>query len=187
MESSCWGRRRPGAAVILVSAALLLLSAVPISLPVPRSPFPMLLAAQTVPPKKLAASLLRLFGPGATVDTMTIEGASVLRVARRDSLLGFAQVRNVRGKEQPITYLVALDNGLTLRDVDVLIYREAYGGEIAYEPWRKQFRGRTPQDTLEVGRTVRGISGATISVNAVTLGIRQALADFARWRAAGLL
>ena len=187
MESSCWGRRRPGAAVILVSAALLLLSSAPISLPVPRSPFPMRLAAQTVPPKKLAASLLRLFGPGATVDTMTIEGASVLRVARRDSLLGFAQVRNVRGKEQPITYLVALDNGLTLRDVDVLIYREAYGGEIAYEPWRKQFRGRTPQDTLEVGRTVRGISGATISVNAVTLGIRQALADFARWRAAGLL
>jgi len=118
---------------------------------------------------------------------MTIEGASVLRVARSDSLLGFAQVRNVRGKEQPITYLVALDNGLALRDVDVLIYREAYGGEIAYEPWRKQFRGRTPQDTLEVGRTVRGISGATISVNAVTLGIRQALADFARWRAVGLL
>ncbi|MEO8633831.1 MAG: FMN-binding protein [Gemmatimonadales bacterium] len=118
---------------------------------------------------------------------MTLEGAAVLRVSRGDSLLGFAQVRQVRGKEQPITCLVALDPALTLRDIDVLIYREAYGGEVAYEPWRKQFRGRTPRDTLEVGRTVRGISGATISVNAVTLGIRQTLADFARWRLAGLL
>lgn len=187
MGSSRWYTRRPVAAELLLSASLLVLSLTPISLPVPRSPFPSLLAAQTVPPKKLAASLLRLFGPGATVDTLTIDGSGVLRVARSDSLLGFAQVRNVRGKEQPITYLVALDHELTLRDVDVLIYREAYGGEIAYEPWRKQFRGRTPHDTLEVGRTVRGISGATISVNAMTLGIRQALADFARWRAAGLL
>lgn len=187
MGSSCWYRRRPVAAEILLSVSLLLVTSIPVALPVPRSPFPVRLAAQSAPPKKLAASLLRLFGPGTTADTLTIDGGSVLRVARRDSLLGFAQVRNVRGKEQPITYLVALDSALTLRDVDVLIYREAYGGEIAYEPWRRQFRGRTPRDTLEVGRTVRGISGATISVNAVTVGIRQALADFARWRAAGRL
>jgi hypothetical protein len=178
----------------LRGGSLLLLSSIPISLPVPRSAFPtpclifpVPLHAQTVSPKKLSASLLRVFGPGAMVDTLTVEGTGILRVSRADSLLGFAQVRNVRGKEQPITYLVALDSALALRDVDVLIYREAYGGEIAYEPWRKQFRGRTPGDTLEVGRTVRGISGATISVNAVTAGIRSALADFARWRAAGLL
>ena len=166
---------------------LSLLSSLPLTSPIPLSLFPAPLHAQAVAPKKLAASLLRLFGPGATVDTLTIEGGGILRVSRADSLLGFAQVRNVRGKEQPITYLVALDGGLALRDVDVLVYREAYGGEIAYEPWRKQFRGRTSRDTLEVGRTVRGISGSTISVNAVTAGIRQALADFARWRVAGLL
>jgi len=38
-----------------------------------------------------------------------------------------------------------------------------------------------------VGREVRGISGATISVNAVTAGIRRSLANFAGWRKAGLL
>ena len=166
---------------------LLVLASLPRALPVSWFPSPIPLAAQSVPAKKLDASLQHLFGPGTAVDSLTVEGGAVLRISRADSLLGFAQVRQVCGKEQPITYLVALDSALTLKDVDVLVYREAYGGEVAYEPWRKQFRGRTPRDTLEVGRTVRGISGATISVNAVTQGIRQALADFARWRAAGLL
>ena len=32
------------------------------------------------------------------------------RVSRAGALLGFAQVRNVKGKEQPITYLVAIDS-----------------------------------------------------------------------------
>ena len=76
MGSSRWYTRRPVAAELLLSASLLVLSLTPNSLPVPRSPFPSLLAAQTVPPKKLAASLLRLFGPGATVDTLTIDGST---------------------------------------------------------------------------------------------------------------
>jgi hypothetical protein len=179
--------RWPGIPGLLLSGLLLLGSATPIALTVPDSPFPSVLSAQAVPPKKLAASLQRLFGPDVRTDTLPIETASILRVYRGTVLLGFAQVRQVRGKEQPITCLVALDSTLALRDIDILVYREAYGGEVAYEPWRRQFRGRTARDTLEVGRTVRGISGATISVNAVTLGIRQALADFARWRAAGQL
>ena len=111
----------------------------------------------------------------------------VYRVYQGDSLVGFAQVRNVTGKDQPITYLVALDPGGLLKDVDILVYREPYGGEVAYEPWRRQFRGKGADDPLEVGRDIRAISGATISVNAVTAGVRQALTDFRDWRLAGLL
>jgi Na+-translocating ferredoxin:NAD+ oxidoreductase RnfG subunit len=139
------------------------------------------------PPKKVAASVERVFGPGTHVDTLRVNAAPVLRVARGDTLLGFAQVRNVRGKEQPITFLVAIDPADQLKDVDVLVYREPYGGEVAYEPWRKQFRGRTAAQPLEVGRQIRGISGATISVNAVTAGVRQALAELTQWHHAGML
>lgn len=145
------------------------------------------LRAQGAPPKKLAASLARLFGPAARRDSLVFEGAVVYRVYQGDSLVGFAQVRNVKGKDQPITYLVALDPGGRLKDVDILAYREPYGGEVAYEPWRRQFRGKSADDPLEVGRDIRAISGATISVNAVTAGVRQALADFRGWRLAGLL
>jgi len=114
-----------------------------------------------------------------------VDTASVLRISQGSSLLGFAQVRNVKGKDQPITFLVAIDPANALKDVDVLIYREPYGGEVAYEPWRKQFRGKTTSAELVVGKDIRNISGATISSHSVTLGVRKALADLTAWHTAG--
>jgi hypothetical protein len=143
--------------------------------------------AQSPPPAKLAKSLERIYGAGAQVDTLHVDSAAVYRVSRQGSLLGFAQVRNVKGKDQPITYLVATDSADALRDIDVLVYREPYGGEVAYEPWRKQFRGKTAGDPLQIGKDIRVVSGATISSNSVTRGVRQTLADLTAWHAAGKL
>lgn len=149
----------------------------------------LLLAVQNPapPPAKLAASLQRVFGPGTHVDTLRVDTAAVLRIARGDSLLGFAQVGNVLGKDQPITFLVAIDPADRLKDVDILVYREPYGGEVAYEPWRRQFRGKSAGDSLRVGREIRSISGATISVHAVTLGVRRLLADLTAWHQRGAI
>jgi FMN-binding protein len=148
---------------------------------------PSVVSAQSVPSGKIVASLERIFGRDIQSDSLSLPGAPIFRVSRSGTILGFAGLRNARGKDQPISYLVAVDTTLTLLDVDILVYREAYGGEIAYEAWRKQFRGKRPSDPLQVGRDIRGISGATISVNAVTLGVRQTLADFASRRQAGEL
>jgi FMN-binding domain len=145
------------------------------------------LQARAAPPAKLAASLARLFGPGIRTDTLVVDTTKVLRVSRGDSLLGFAAVGNVIGKDQPITFLVAVDPGDRLKDVDILVYREPYGGEVAYEPWRRQFRGKTAADSLRVGKEIRSISGATISVHAVTLGVRQLLAELTAWHASGAI
>jgi Na+-translocating ferredoxin:NAD+ oxidoreductase RnfG subunit len=102
-------------------------------------------------------------------------------------LLGFAEVGNVIGKDQPITFLVAIDPTDHLQDVDILVYREPQGGEVAYEPWRRQFRGKTAADSLRVGREIRNISGATISVHAVTLGVKRLLADLTAWHRSGAI
>ena len=143
--------------------------------------------AVQAPPAKVTASVARLFGRGARADTLTVVTDSVLRISRGDSLLGFATVRNVRGKDQAITFLVAIDPADRLRDVDILVYREPYGGEVAYEAWRKQFRSKTAADPLQVGRDIRTISGATISVNAVTTGVRQALRELTTWHRSGAI
>ena len=143
--------------------------------------------AQAAPPKKLAASVERIYGPGTTVDTLSVDSARVLRISRGGALLGFAQVRNVKGKDQPITFLVAIDPADRLKDVDILVYREPYGGEVAYEPWRRQFRGKSAGDSLRVGKEIRSISGATISVHAVTLGVRRMLAQLTAWHQSGAI
>jgi len=145
------------------------------------------LAAQAAPSEKVAASIERVYGPGMTVDSILLDSVEVLRVAKGGTLLGFAEVRNVKGKERPITYLVAVDSAGATRDVDILVYRESRGGEVANDAWRKQFRGKTAADPLQVGKDIRNISGATISSNSVTRSVRQALAQLAAWRAAGKL
>lgn len=144
-------------------------------------------AAQSPPPAKLAQSLERVYGHGAHVDTVHVDSATVYRVSRAGALLGFAQVRNVKGKEQPITYLVATDSAVALRDIDILVYREPQGGEVAYDAWRKQFRGKTSAAPLQVGKDIRNVSGATISSNAVTRAVRRTLADLTTWHAEGKL
>lgn len=143
--------------------------------------------AQAVPAARVAASIHRVFGDGSTADTALVGATPVLRVSRAGALQGFALVRDVKGKDLPITFLVAVDTTGVVRDVDVLVYREPYGGEVAYENWRRQFRGATAGDPLRVGREIRGISGATISVHAVTLGVRTALDSLAQWQADGRL
>ena len=144
-------------------------------------------AAQSAPPEKLAASIERIYGPGAGVDTVRLDSAEVYRVSRDGALLGFAEVVNSKGKDRPITYLVATDSADALRDVDILVYREPRGGEVAYEPWRKQFRGKSAADPLQVGKDIRNVSGATISAHSVTRGVRRALAAITRWHAEGKL
>jgi len=151
--------------------------------------FPFLLIWQAVgaPPAKVTASVRRIFGAEATTSPLAAGTDTVLRVARADTLLGFALVRAVKGKDQPITFLVAIDTADRLKDIDILVYREPYGGEVAYDAWRRQFRGKSSDAALQVGRDIRTISGATISVNAVTLGVRKALHDLTDWHHSGAL
>jgi transcriptional regulator of nitric oxide reductase len=159
---------------------------VPLCVAVALLPF-LAIGAQTPPRAKLAASITRVFGQGARVDSLHVDSNTVLRISRRDSLLGFAEVGNVIGKSEPITFLVAIGPDDRLKDVDILVYREPRGGEVAYEAWRKQFRGKTAADSVRGGKGIRSISGATISVHAVTAGVRRMLGDLTAWHRAGTI
>ena len=83
-------------------------------------------------------------------------------------------VDDVLGKHEPITFAVAV-KGDTVRFVQVLVYREPYGGEIQDPRFLAHFQGKTGRDPLVPGKSVPRIAGATISVNAITLGVRRAL------------
>lgn len=145
------------------------------------------LAGQSVPSERVTASIKRVFGSDTRAVLVPVGTDTALRVTHADSIIGFARVGNVRGRDLPITFLVAVDPAGSLLDVDILVYREPYGGEVAYESWREQFRGATAESRLQVGRDIRGISGATISVHAVTRGIKQTLQQLAEWRRSGQL
>lgn len=78
------------------------------------------------------------------------------------------------GKEQLITSGFVVENH-ALQDVRVLVYRESRGWEVKYPAFTDQFRGGALQDDLLLDRGIDGISGATLSVNAMTRLARLAL------------
>lgn len=94
-------------------------------------------------------------------------------ISQTDSLVGLAFLDNVKGKSQPITYAVFYDADGAVMNSHIVKYREPIGGEVANRHWLKQFLGKTTASDYQVGKHIDGISGATISVNAVTKGIQR--------------
>lgn len=78
------------------------------------------------------------------------------------------------GKTEPITTGIVVDNGAIAR-VNVLIYRESRGWEVRYPFFTDQFKGATLTGMHELDRRIDGISGATLSVRALTRLARVAL------------
>lgn len=89
---------------------------------------------------------------------------------------GWLYVDRVIGKHDYITYAVALNADATVRQVEIMEYRESYGGQVRNARWRGQFVGKKAGDPLRLDRDIRNISGATLSCNHVTEGIRRLLA-----------
>ncbi len=92
---------------------------------------------------------------------------------------GYFFVDAVIGKHDLITYAVALTAEGRVRQIEILEYREAYGGEVRNAHWRAQFSGRQHGDQVRIGRDIQNISGATLSCEHVTDGIRRLLATYA--------
>ena len=112
---------------------------------------------------------------GRKVET---RGEQVWKAQAGNRLLGYFILDYVIGKHLVIDYSVALEPDGRIRRVDILQYRESYGGEIANRDWLAQFVGKTSRDPPEFDRNVRNISGATLSSRHVTEGIRRVLAIY---------
>lgn len=79
------------------------------------------------------------------------------------------------GKEQPITMGVVVEKGQIL-NIEVLAYRESRGGEIRHGFFRRQFDRAMLRPGDRLDRGIDGITGATLSVHAMTTVARLALA-----------
>jgi hypothetical protein len=89
-------------------------------------------------------------------------------------LLGYMVLDDVVGKFELISYAVGVNPDASIRQVEILTYRESHGGEVRLPAWRKQFAGKTARGGgLAIGAGVANISGATLSCTHVTDGVRR--------------
>jgi FMN-binding domain len=110
--------------------------------------------------------------PSAT-NFAVIQADRIWRAEAGGRTVGFFIFDRVIGKHLYIDYSVALDPGGRIRQVDILQYRESYGGEIRGPSWLAQFVGKTGASPLQVGTDIRNISGATLSSHHVAEGVKR--------------
>ncbi len=92
-----------------------------------------------------------------------------------DNILGYAVFDHEIGKSFPITFMTVLNVDGTVRDVEILVYREPRGWEVRYPSFMDQFTGRDAESDY---RTVNSITGATLSVRALRKGVSRATAFY---------
>jgi len=89
--------------------------------------------------------------------------------------MGSMLIDNIIGKSFPITFMTVLNTDGTVRDVEIMVYREPQGWEVRYKSFRSQFYGK---DTSSNPNEILSISGATLSVRAIKSGVYKAIATY---------
>ena len=95
------------------------------------------------------------------------------KISQNDTTIAYAFLDNVKGKSMPITFMVILNKEGTIKNTNIIKYREPYGGEVSNNRWLEQFNEKNEKSNYDVGKTIDGITGATISVNSLSKGIKK--------------
>ncbi len=132
------------------------------------------------PGKSFTAAPVRL----TSVQKKAIEQSSGVRVLKDEEQVWRVSggdwfiVDEVVGKHEFITYAVGLHGDGSVKQIEVMDYRETYGGQIRDEKWRGQFVGKTSKSTLKLDADIKNIGGATLSCRHVTDGVKRLLAFY---------
>jgi hypothetical protein len=93
----------------------------------------------------------------------------------RTSSGGYFVVERVVGKHEYITVAIGINSSGTLKQIEIMDYRESYGHEVRDPSWRAQFVGKSAGSPLQLGADIKNISGATLSSKHVTDGVKRVL------------
>lgn len=94
---------------------------------------------------------------------------------RGDELLGYAIFDTHIVRTLPETFLIVIAPDGAIRATHVLAFHEPLD-YLPGERWLAQFAGRRAADELRLGRGIDGITGSTLTAQAVSDAIRRALA-----------
>lgn len=97
------------------------------------------------------------------------------RILDKEKTIGYIYRGRELGKVEPMDFGVALDTTGKVQRVLLTAYRENIGGEVGSRRFMDQFKGKTAGSALQLNRDIDGISGASLSSRAITVGVRKAV------------
>lgn len=106
----------------------------------------------------------------------------IWKVFRNNKKIAVAMMDNVIGKSLPITFVVIFDLQGKILSTEIIKYRESYGGAVQEKNWLNQFKGKDEKADFKIGKDISSISGATISANSVSIGVKKLSLLYSRIR-----
>lgn len=107
------------------------------------------------------------------------------RGVTKGEILGYAFIDEEIGKYQPITFVVALNTDGSVRDVEMMVFRESVGSEIKGRRFLNQFQGKRASSPFKLGSDVDAITGATLSSRAANRVVKKAVILFEKFYLGG--
>ncbi|OGU63159.1 MAG: hypothetical protein A3C56_06520 [Ignavibacteria bacterium RIFCSPHIGHO2_02_FULL_56_12] len=99
-------------------------------------------------------------------------------MARKDGrFVGTAFFETQTVRTMPATYMVIVDPDTTIRAVEVMAFFEPED-YLPQSKWLGQFAAKGPADDLWLKRGIQNISGASLTAQALTEGVRRLLASY---------
>ena len=92
---------------------------------------------------------------------------------QNEAHLAYVCLVEAPSKVDTFTFMVVYNLDLSIKHIEVLEYKENYGGEISSKRFLKQYQGKTGSQNLELGKDIDGISGATISVLSMNHAVKK--------------
>lgn len=72
------------------------------------------------------------------------------------------------GDSEYFDYFIVFNPDFSVKHINIFSYQASHGHEVTAKGWLRQFQGYSGDEKMQVGKEIDGISGATISVHAIT-------------------
>jgi len=102
-----------------------------------------------------------------------INDKELFYLKNNQQLMGYLYLAKANSRSDKIDFMVVFKPDLSILTVQILVYREEYGGEVGSKRWLKQFNNKTNGKEMKFGYDVQNISGATISARSMTQAVNQ--------------
>lgn len=93
----------------------------------------------------------------------------------RTSNGGYFIVDRAVGKHEYITVAIGINPNGTVKQIEIMEYKESYGYEVRDAAWRAQFVGKSASSPLQLNADIKNISGATLSSKHIADGVKRVL------------
>ena len=103
------------------------------------------------------------------------EDTIISEIKDNSGLLGFCVESKVVSRSGPFWIRVILDKQFYVKQAAVISYPWVRGRDVHKKTYTEQFIGKGPKDSIQLGKDIDAMTGATISCSAMAEGVRNTI------------